>query len=269
MDAGSDVVDELADEEALRTEVDETGSSIESPFSAHGASVSFQGLVALDDVSVSLRREEILGLIGPNGAGKTTLINAMSGFQPMDAGRVVLKGNDVTHWPPHRIARHGVARTYQAARLYPRLSVFENVRASGVCHGMTPREAAGRASDLLSFFGLDHLADASVSRLTHGHQRVLTVARAIVAYPDFLLLDEPAAGLNEVESNLLVDHLRTVRAEIGCGILIIEHDMRVIMELCDAVQVLDHGATLALGTPEELQTNQAVIDAYLGSVDSS
>jgi branched-chain amino acid transport system ATP-binding protein len=231
---------------------------------AVGVAVHFEGVRAVDGVDLILERGEILGLIGPNGAGKTTFINALTGFQPLTAGSVSIDGRDVTGWSANRIAHEGLIRTFQSVRLFPRLSVLENVEAAAVGNGMRRRPARQLAYSLLERFGLAERAYQEGTGLPHGQERALGIARALAAQPRHLLLDEPAAGLNEAEGNVLVAALAGVRDEFGCGLLIIEHDMRVIMRLCERIQVLDYGKTLAVGVPEEVRKNPAVLTAYLG-----
>lgn len=226
--------------------------------------VQFDGLRAVDDVDLTLRRGELLGLIGANGAGKTTLVNVLSGFQRPTRGRVSLLRGEITGWPAHRIARAGVGRTFQNVRLFPALSVLENVQLGAVANG-SRRDARQQALELLAFAGLEHRATVQADSLAHGEERLVGVLRALAMKPRFLLLDEPAAGLNEAESSHLVDLLRLLPQRFGLGLLIIEHDLSVIMRLCESVQVLDHGRTLALGTPAEIQHDAAVRRAYLGT----
>jgi branched-chain amino acid transport system ATP-binding protein len=231
---------------------------------AVGVAVHFEGVRAVDGVDLTLQRGEILGLIGPNGAGKTTFINALTGFQPLTAGSVSVDGRDVTGWSANRIAHRGLIRTFQSVRLFPRMSALENVEAAAVGNGM-PRGAARQlAYALLERFGLADRAYQDGAALPHGQERALGIARALAAQPRYLLLDEPAAGLNEAEGDALVGALAEVRDEYGCGLLVIEHDMRVIMRLCERIQVLDYGKTLAVGAPEEVRKNPTVLTAYLG-----
>ncbi len=231
---------------------------------ASGIAVHFEGVKAVDGVDLTLARGEILGLIGPNGAGKTTFINAITGFQRPTAGSVTIDGRDVTGWDASRIARRGLIRTFQSVRLFPRLTVLENVEAAAVGNGLRRRGARRHAYSLLERFGIADRAYQDGNGLPHGQERALGIVRALAAQPRYLLLDEPAAGLNEVESDALVRSLAEVRDEFGCGLLVIEHDMRVIMRLCERIQVLDYGKTLAIGTPEEVRRNPAVLTAYLG-----
>jgi branched-chain amino acid transport system ATP-binding protein len=231
---------------------------------ATGFAVHFEGVKAVDGVDLTLRRDEILGLIGPNGAGKTTFVNALTGFQRLTAGAVTIDGVEVTGWSASRLARTGLARTFQSVRLFPRLTVLENVEAAGVGVGLGRRGARELAVELLTRLGLAGRAHELASGLPHGEERRLGIVRALASRPRYLLLDEPAAGLNEVEADELVVALAGIRDDFGCGLMVIEHDMRVIMSLCERIQVLDYGRTISIGTPEEVRNDQAVLTAYLG-----
>ena len=224
--------------------------------------VWFSGVHALDDVDVSVGGGETLGLIGPNGAGKTTLLNVLSGFQRPTRGTITLDGVDITTVPPHRRSRHGVVRTFQNARVFRQLSVFENVEVAASWQG----RSAGRALawELLESSGLSSRADDVSSALSYGQQRILGILRALAMRPSFLLLDEPAAGLNEAESTELVELLGSLPARYGLGLVVVEHDMSVVMGLSDRVHVLDYGRTIAIGSPAEVQADPAVRTAYLG-----
>jgi branched-chain amino acid transport system ATP-binding protein len=227
--------------------------------------VHFEGVKAVDGVNLDLHSGEILGLIGPNGAGKTTLVNALTGFQPLTGGTVSLGSANLTGWSANKLARVGVVRTFQNVRLFSRLTVFENVEAAGCGVGVPRREARRQARELLSGFGLAHRADHGGSDLPHGEERRVGIVRALASRPRFLLLDEPAAGLNETESDALVRTLAKARDQFGCALLVIEHDMRVIMQLCERIQVLDYGRTISVGTPAEVRVDPVVITAYLGT----
>jgi ABC-type branched-subunit amino acid transport system ATPase component len=232
---------------------------------ARGVWVHFGGVRALDGVDLRVRREEIVGLIGPNGAGKTTLVNVLSGFQRPTAGAVTLVGVDVTSWSADALARQGLIRTFQAVRLFPALTVFENVEAAAVSASRGRRAARALAADVLALLKLEHRAHERAGELPHGDERKLGIARALALRPTFLLLDEPAAGLNEAEGDELVTVLVGLRDRFAVGVLVIEHDMRLIMALCDRIQVLDHGKTIAIGTPAEIRRDETVRTAYLGT----
>ena len=231
---------------------------------AEGIHVRFGGLRAIDGVDLELAEDSILGLIGPNGAGKTTMLNVLSGFQSPTAGRVRLGSSDITRWAVHRRARNGLARTFQGTRLFGSLTVRENVEGAGLGLKLAPRVARIEATQMLTDMNLLEHADVRAASLPYGGERRVAIARALVGRPRFLLLDEPAAGLNEVESDQLLESLKALQARIGCGLLIIEHDMNLIMRLCRSIQVLDYGKTLAVGTPREVQQNPEVVRAYLG-----
>ena len=227
--------------------------------------VHIRGVRAVDGVDLTLRQGEILGLIGPNGAGKTTLVNLLAGFQRATSGRVVLSGEDITTWEPSEIARAGVVRTFQNVRLFAGLTVFENVEAAAVSAGLSRRRARALSWAILERLRLAHRAGLLAAGLPHGEARLLAIARALAARPIFLLLDEPAAGLDEGESDALVGALAGIRDAFGVGLLVIEHDMRLIMQLCERIQVLDYGKTIALGTPAQVGSDPAVLTAYLGA----
>jgi branched-chain amino acid transport system ATP-binding protein len=230
-----------------------------------GLSKSFAGLKAVDDVSLELYTGEILGLIGPNGSGKTTLINIMTGLLPKSGGTVMIDGLDVSSYPAHRVARAGLARTYQTIRLFKNLSCAENVEVGAVGVGKNRRVAGRLAHDLLEEVGLKGCDDLPASGLAFGDQRRLEIARALASQPKFLLLDEPAAGLNEEETDALLAFLKPLPKTKRFGILIVDHDMRLMMNLCDRLHVLNYGKTIAEGTPSEVRNNPEVITAYLGS----
>ncbi len=232
---------------------------------ADGVSLAFAGLQVLKDVDLTLTPGEALGLIGPNGAGKTTLVNVLSGFQRPDAGAVALDGAVVTGASPARLARRGLGRTFQAALPFPQLSGLENVAVGAMGMGAGRRRAVALATDVLARLNLLELATVPAGSMPPGSQRLLGVARALAIQPRYLLLDEPAAGLSEAEGEQLVEILRNVLADFGCGILLIEHDMSIVMKLCPRVQVLDDGRTLRIGSPQEVQADPAVIESYLGS----
>jgi branched-chain amino acid transport system ATP-binding protein len=232
--------------------------------SATGVKVHFEGVKAIDGVDFTVVAGEILGLIGPNGAGKTTLVNVITGMQQPDAGTVRLGEQEITAWSPARRARAGLGRTFQGARLFARLTVFENVEAGAVGTGLGRRAARALTEELLEAFRLQDVAALEARALPHGTARRLGVARALAGSPYFLLLDEPAAGLDEDESLELVELLKHVHREYSLGLVVIEHDVPLIMSLCERIHVLDHGETLAIGTPDEVSRNASVITAYLG-----
>jgi len=219
---------------------------------------------AIRGVSLELRRGEVLGLIGPNGAGKSTLVNVLSGFDRPTAGQVFLDGRDVTRWRASKRGRHGLARTFQHSHAFRALSVRENVEVSALGVGASRREAARGAEAVLELLGLAAHANAPAATLAHGDERRLGVARALVTEPNYVLLDEPAAGLPEAEMAGFVAVVRSVRDDHGAGVLLIDHNVALIMDVCDRIQVLDQGETLAEGTPAEIRANVDVASAYLG-----
>jgi branched-chain amino acid transport system ATP-binding protein len=252
----------------------------ETLLEAVGLTRSFGGVVALEGYSISIRSDDLIGLIGPNGAGKTTVFNLLSGILAPDAGRILWRGADVTDRPAHAIARLGLARTFQNIRLFPDLSVIENVMA-----GLHMRYGAGvlatllglprfhraeatirrRAREILELAGLQALGPARAGDLAYGDQRRVEIARALATEPRLLLLDEPAAGMNPNETQAVVELIRRVHEDFTVAVLVVEHDMRLIMDLCRHIQVLDRGRFLAAGKPEEIQTDPSVVAAYLGT----
>ena len=231
---------------------------------AAGVSRAFEGVQALREVTLELQRDEVVGLIGPNGAGKSTLVNVLTGFDFPDEGSVELEGRDVTRWRPHRRGRAGLARTFQHSRSFRGLSVRENVEVAALGVGAGPREARRRADGLLESLRLDGYEGAPAGSLPHGDERRLGVARALATEPRFLLMDEPAAGLPEAEVPAFADVVRSVRDDHDVGVLLIDHNMALIMGVCDRIQVLDQGRTLAEGSPTEIRGNLDVAAAYLG-----
>ncbi len=232
---------------------------------AEAISVRFGGLTAIDGVSLSLGRAEVLGLIGPNGAGKTTFVNVLTGFQRPSAGRVRLAGQDITGWPPHRIGRAGLARTFQGVRLFLGLSVIENVAAAAVGVGVRRGEAEQRAARILRWMRFEDKAFELAETLPYGGERLVGIGRALAMAPRFVLLDEPAAGLSDAECDELMRLIARIPAEFGCGVLLIEHNMRVVMGVSQRIHVIASGRTIAEGTPEAIQRDAAVIEAYLGT----
>jgi branched-chain amino acid transport system ATP-binding protein len=231
---------------------------------ASSVSRSFAGVQALSEVTLEVRRHEVVGLIGPNGAGKSTLVNVLSGFDRPDAGSVELGGEEVTSWDAKRRARAGMARTFQHSRSFRGLSVRENVEVAALGVGARTREAARRARELLELLGLDAAAGATAGALSQGDERRLGVARALATEPRFVLMDEPAAGLPEAELPEFAAVVRSVRDEHGAGVLLVDHNVALVMEVCDRIHVLDQGRTLADGPPAEIRANLDVAAAYLG-----
>jgi ABC-type branched-subunit amino acid transport system ATPase component len=226
----------------------------------------FAGLRAVDGVSFSVRPGEILGLIGPNGSGKTTTINLITGLLELTSGTVHLGNLNMTGWPQFKIARAGLARTFQIVRLFKDFTVRENIEVAAVASGASRgREVSDRATRAMRQLGILHLAGTPARVLPQGEERLVEIARAIATQPKFLLLDEPGAGLNDVEIETFLPTLLRLREAIGCGIVVVDHDMRLIMNLCDRIHVLSYGKTIAEGTPEEIRREPAVIEAYLGS----
>ena len=231
---------------------------------ASSVSRSFEGVRALQDVSLELRRHEVVGLIGPNGAGKSTLVNVLTGFDFPTSGSVELGDRTITRWSAHRRARSGLTRTFQHSHAFRSLSVRENVEIAALGVGARPREARRRTDGLLELLGLSGQARARADTLPQGDERRLGVARALATEPAFVLMDEPAAGLPEAEVPELADVIRSVRDDHHAGVLLIDHNMALVMGVCDRSHVLDEGRTLAAGTPAEVRGNLDVAAAYLG-----
>ena len=231
-----------------------------------GLAKNFGGIGALSEVSVELAAGAVLGLIGPNGSGKTTLVNCVSGVLPPSAGRVYLGGTDITRWPRHRRARAGLSRTYQNLRLFPELTVAENVEAGLLVRGRASlRRRSARVRRMLESQGLDHLQRAPAGSLSYGLQRRVEIARSLIGTPRVLLLDEPSAGLGREETAALRRHLEAAQREDGFAIVIIAHDVSLIMDLSDRVAVLHEGRLIFSGTPEEVAKEPAVLDAYFSA----
>jgi len=249
--------------------------------SLDGISMKFGGLAALEGLDLELYDTDLVGLIGPNGAGKTTAFNVITGVYRPSAGRVSFQGRDITGEKPYRISRLGLARTFQNIRLFKGLSVLENVKIAYHYHsgagvlssvlrtGRFRREERlieERAMEFLKLFKLDARYADPADSLPYGQQRRLEIARALATEPRLLLLDEPAAGMNRGETEELMDLVRWVREEFHITVLVIEHDMRFVMGICRRLTVIDHGKVIATGTPEEVRSHPAVIEAYLGEL---
>jgi branched-chain amino acid transport system ATP-binding protein len=231
---------------------------------AQGVTVRFGGLVAVDEVSISLARGEIVGLIGPNGAGKTTLVNVLSGFQRPLAGAITVGERDCTRLPRHGFPRAGVVRTFQAVRLFRGLTVSENVEIGYVAQGLGRSEARRRARAILDELKMTENARRPAAGLSYGEERRIGLARALAVNPSFLLLDEPAAGLAAAEADELRHLIIDIRSKYNCGVLVIEHNMALVMDLCERIHVLDSGRTIAAGTPADIRADAGVRRAYLG-----
>jgi branched-chain amino acid transport system ATP-binding protein len=246
-------------------------------------SKAFKGLLAVDGYSLRLRPGEILGIIGPNGAGKTTVFNLLTGYLRPTHGSIRFSGQDITHNPPHRIAALGIGRTFQNIRLFPSMSVIENVKAAQQLHdndnlittlltwpSFRAREQrlAEESLEQLAIFELADRADQPATSLPYGDQRRLEMVRALALRPRLLLLDEPTAGMNPHESMEVLQLIRQIRERYDLTIIIVEHNMPVIMQLSHRIQALNYGQIIAEGKPEEIRSNPQVIEAYLGASDS-
>jgi len=251
----------------------------ETILQASGLVMQFGGLRAVNNFDLTLKKGDLAGLIGPNGAGKTTVFNMITGVYPPTAGKIDFGDQEITGVEPFRINQMGIARTFQNIRLFPTLTVLDNVRIAyhphagyslvdGILHNkkfqVKERELTERAQEFLSVFNLQDRQGEIASSLPYGEQRRLEIARALAAEPRLLLLDEPAAGMNPNESVALMDLIHFIRDRFKLTILLIEHQMRVVMGICEHITVMDFGEVIARGNPTEIQANTRVVEAYLG-----
>ncbi|HEY1352753.1 MAG TPA: ABC transporter ATP-binding protein [Ktedonobacteraceae bacterium] len=235
-----------------------------------GVSKAFGGIRALDACSISVQEGSITGLIGPNGSGKTTLFNVMTGYERVDSGQVRFYGQVITNASPAQVFRRGVGRTFQLTRVFPRMSVLENMHVAarrstlrGLLGRWSSSQERAQALELLDFVGLSALKDLPAGNLSYGQKKLLEFAFVLVARPRVVLLDEPAGGINPTLLNDLSAHIRTLHAR-GVTFLVVEHNMQFVMQLCEKIMVMHRGACIAEGTPEEVRANPAVLAAYLG-----
>ena len=231
---------------------------------ARDVSVQFDGLKALSGVTLAVPRRRITGLIGPNGAGKTTLINVLTGFQRAGMGTVELEGETVND-AAHKLRRKGVARTFQSGRLFRELRVEDNLEVTGVGLGLTRRDALAEAERVMDWLGISHLAAAIAGALPYTDERRVAIGRAIMCNPRYLLLDEPAAGMSEHESHDLAAIIKRIAGELGVGVLLIEHNIGLVLELCERIFVLDSGEIIEVGPPGQIRDSDAVRHAYMGT----
>ena len=237
-----------------------------------GVKVRFGGDIALDDVSISVEAGSVTGLIGPNGAGKTTLFNTITGLQALTSGQIIFNDKDVTKEPPHKRTRMGLARTFQRLELFTTLSVRDNIRVAGEIRNRwslrTPKMDVNAETDrIISLVGLSDVADREDGEIPTGKARVVELARALMIQPTLVLLDEPASGQTEEETGQFGQLLRDLAGE-GLGICLVEHDMSLVMQVCETIHVLDFGRMIASGSAESVRNNPTVIDAYLGAPES-
>jgi branched-chain amino acid transport system ATP-binding protein len=233
--------------------------------SVEHVSVSFDGLKALSDVSLDVPREKVTGLIGPNGAGKTTLVNVLTGFQAPTEGRMAMDGADIGGMPPHKVRHMGIARTFQSGRLFADLSVVDNLEVTGVGLGLSRRAAAAKAYDMLDWMGIGALAERFAGGLPYTDERRVAIGRALMLEPKYLLLDEPAAGMPADEAADLVALIRRIVAEMKCGVLLIEHNIGLVLSICDDIHVLDSGEIIEAGNPAAIKASEKVRHAYMGT----